>query len=824
MRHKKKRQFLHRVTTFITLFALLFTFSGFFGAAGNAAFPDEANEAGTAGIVIPIRPEGEICERRNEFEKHHANEDGTVTAYAYATAVHYRDDNGNWRDINNDLIMKDGCFENTDSPNKITLAGSARDDGLASIRQGEYVLSWGIQGINNSQGYVLAKPEVIDRKYPASLVSKLRYDNVFENTSLAFTLSSYTLSEDLIFDKAPAFDQVTYNIKTQNLTAVQVGKEVVFYCTTEEGREIFRFKAPFMYDSSLAITYEIAVSLEATADGYTLIYVLDRGWLLSDERVYPVTLDPYVYSWQHALNVEDTYVNYVYPDTNYGYSPWLYVGMINSSSDVWVKITNLPSIPSGATIDAAKLELIHIIGTTTWGLCDIWELGPWWNSLSLTANNQWTAAYSYLHGGISAAWDTTLGTFFYSADVTSTARKWYNGTMQNWGLTTAYQYYVNNHNVFYSSDHGSIGAWYLPALLVYYTDPQTPPPSYPEATSLGNGQVYYIKNAHSDQYLTIGCSYGEVIQSGSRVEQQFFYGGLAQRWKVTHMGNGEYKISSMYNSNLCLDVTGASPNFGTKMQVHTDNATAAQRFSIQKAAYGAYNIYTLTSIPYGQRAVAVQSVSLSPGTAIIQDNKYGQGNSYHCEWLFEPLVYTPSLGVEYAKTNCYSAPWAYPYCIGQLSDCMNFVSQCLLAGGKHYNTLNSYNTWEIYRKNLTYKNPSTVSQLDYSWQLCAPNASAWTSTPAFTAYQTFSSYQETHSGLFILSNPVYIHQRQFGPGDVIIRITNGTPDHAMYITEKTIQNGLLIYNIAQHSPDNITNLFTFISQYPNASYLFLRMS
>ena len=502
MRTKKKKQLLHKATTFVTLFALVFTFSGFTGGGSVVASLKniEENDTGISGLL-----DVELIEKRGEFEKHFINEDGSITAYSYANPIHYQDVDGNWIDIDNTLIRNDDGFRNTNNPNEIRLSAVAKDNNLVSIKQGEYEISWGIQGVRNVQGYETDKPEKTDRKDLIALVSKVAYNNVFENTTLAYTLYSYSISEDIIFDSVPSFDQVTYNIKTQNLVAVQEGNEVIFFSTIEDRKEIFRFKAPFMYDSAFALTYNITVALRVTDGGYRLTYVPDRQWLESEERVYPVTLDPTVRSWQHYNNVEDTHINTWYPNTNYVYSAWLYVGQISGWSETWIKITTMPTIPSGSTITDSRLELVHCIGTTTWGPLKIWELTSYWNSFTLTYNNQWNCSWNYLFGGIYPYW--TGSAYAYSINVTNTVKKWYSGTMANWGFALAYEHTINDYNALYSSDHGSITSSYFPAISVTYNESTPPPPPPPPPYAFSVGTSYGALQGSTTVDATTAASY-----------------------------------------------------------------------------------------------------------------------------------------------------------------------------------------------------------------------------------------------------------------------------------------------------------------------------
>ena len=48
---------------------------------------------------------GEDYSKRSEFEKHYICSDGTYMAVSYPEAVHYKDDGGNWVDVNNTFTL-----------------------------------------------------------------------------------------------------------------------------------------------------------------------------------------------------------------------------------------------------------------------------------------------------------------------------------------------------------------------------------------------------------------------------------------------------------------------------------------------------------------------------------------------------------------------------------------------------------------------------------------------------------------------------------------------------------------------------------------------
>lgn len=153
-------------------------------------------------------------------------------------------------------------------------------------------------------------------------------------------------------------------------------------------------------------------------------------------------------------------------------------------------------------------------------------------------------------------------------------------------------------------------------------------------------------------------------------------------------------------------------------------------------------------------------------------------------------------------TGIYNAPsagdWAYnnyssynsnfpAFNNGYGSDCTNFVSQAMNIGGK----MPMQGNWYCYAKNYTYPNPSSATQLNYSWSLSDP--SPWISVTEFekfwssratTFYCSTSYYQSNHATVY--NRPIYrghvviLHK---GISDFIT-----VPTHCMIISKYDYSN------------------------------------
>jgi len=190
---------------------------------------------------------------------------------------------------------------------------------------------------------------------------------------------------------------------------------------------------------------------------------------------------------------------------------------------------------------------------------------------------------------------------------------------------------------------------------------------------------------------------------------------------------------------------------------------------------------------------------------------------------------TSSLAVAYdwEKARNYAIKYAYNYNYAEYpdlsnfgnapSDCANFVSQCLYTGGK-----SKSGDWYIYKLNNNNPVPSTVAELDASWNLADP--SPWISAKEFGGYWSINAVNtKTYdvTDYLALSNRVITG---YGIGDVIqtLRksIFNYYPEHTMILTSISGSD----FKYSAHSNDKAdANLTTALGSYTTYRIKFYAM-
>ena len=284
-------------------------------------------------------------------------------------------------------------------------------------------------------------------------------------------------------------------------------------------------------------------------------------------------------------------------------------------------------------------------------------------------------------------------------------------------------------------------------------------PPYPGDQEL-HGRLFFIKNAYTGQYLDVA---GGVAANGTNIQQYKYNGTQAQMWYVYSYGNGDFSLLTPLGNDgtylYALDISDGSSANLANAQIYGYNATDAQKFCIAKTTYGgSYIVYTKCS-GY-EKAITLNGATCNQGGNV---NQYTFQSAINQLWIFEPAVRDDDMGIWYAKYNYNQYVAAYPKLTagqGTTGDCANFVSQCMLASGIHFQ-----NDWWVYRKNGNYSAPNGIPQLNDTWELADP--SPWISAVSFAEYWKEQRTIYYCKGSYITENPDEIANLDITEGDVI---------------------------------------------------------
>ncbi len=474
--------------------------------------------------------------KRERFSKHFLTGDGSYFAVAYASPVNYMDDDGTWKEVDNTMTTNIFTGDKTTKNDKfkVKFSNKANKDKLVTIQTDEFKVSWGLSISGDGENYGKLSSVKGAASYDASepkttkeatklgkAVSSMKYENVYDGkVDLQYSVSHEKVKENVVLKEKTDFVsyRVTYNIKDTATELLSDGS-VIFRDT--DGNVLFEVGAPLMWDEAGESSSDIAVSVEHTSKKTVEItYTPSAEWLNSDERVYPIVVDPYMETSQETSNIMDTRGYYYYPlDAQYeATAPALIVGF---DYLVYLKILNVPLLPAGMTVQSANLVIYGSdLQIPTDGADDLfYGLGKvtqsWTDELFVSDDEEYNErvnpdnayemfgagnfpsvsmyAYYDVYEDIVYDWN---GIYYSNLDIPS----------DFWNTSGGYNQYFSTYKGFqisldyrcgwqlYSGDF--YDEYYRPSLSVRYSVPSGP--------NISSDNFYRIKNKYTGKYLTIG--------------------------------------------------------------------------------------------------------------------------------------------------------------------------------------------------------------------------------------------------------------------------------------------------------------------------------
>lgn len=462
----------------------------------------------------------EVEELRDESVKHFRLEDGSYIAAQYDVPVHYLDENGEWKDIDNSL--SDIGNEYSTNNAKIKFAKKITgNENLFTLHDGNYKITMSLNNaikktkgkITNAETDPECKSKLHKMMMLENLTSEIIYEDILTNVDLQYVINSGNIKENLIVKKQQDSYSYTFTVKLNNLDAKldENGSVSIFDPNTNE--VIYYIPAPIVYDANgeYADNSYSMYSLETTGNKtFALTVSADPAWMNADDRAFPVTIDPPIYI-PSGSTVTDTYINSASPTNAPADEDHLIVG--NTTQLYW-KTNTLPTLPNDAYITNAEfsLEILSVQpGTypTYMGVFPVltdWDETLTWNDYKASSPAGNYDLDGYTDFNVLSVVDGATDVDWLTWNVTSIVKNWYSG-QPNYGLTISdinrgSEEYPASNTYFYSNDYFLS---YRPKLIISYKDMKGIEDYWTMTSqSAGIAGSGHVNNATGDLSFTIG--------------------------------------------------------------------------------------------------------------------------------------------------------------------------------------------------------------------------------------------------------------------------------------------------------------------------------
>ena len=460
----------------------------------------------------------ELTEKRKENTKYFLTEDHGGIAAVYPYPVHY-EENGQWKEIDNQLQeenTEESGYQNKNSNFKVKFAKHADSKKLVTIQKKNHKICWSMEDKKdekkdsvknvNKKGkkaefriYDNVMEEEPDRysknqkdadqdttqhnrKFLKMKHQKSGgiYEDIKEGVDLEYMLEGNRLKENVILKrKEAASNDVMFHITHKKLEiSLEESGSILLYEKGKKEEPVYCLGELCMYDQAGLYSGQVHYELEKISENETLIKIkADKEWLLSEERQYPVVIDPNMETSRNSKNIMDTFVREKQPDEGMSST---YGSFSVGNSDAYgkcrsfLKFNELPVLPQGAVLYDAVLCIWQYKFSS-------YERKPFyvtahevtedWMEGKTTWNNQKAHESEVLDfAKMENVGNSIVPKQFH---ITKLVRKWYN-TGNNYGiLLKMYDENIRSDATFLSSDHPTgkvITSDMFPSGMFYYRD------------------------------------------------------------------------------------------------------------------------------------------------------------------------------------------------------------------------------------------------------------------------------------------------------------------------------------------------------------------
>lgn len=502
----------------------------------------------------------EVVERREENVKHYRMNDGTYQAVVYGSAVHRKDADGAWKDIDNRLYASAVGGEQSFA----TLDGRVRmaerfttAEPLLTLSEGETSIAMTWLPSDTLGGSLSTAPMTLPtivnaaEKAPLETFSdfaaaaevdnrtSIVYADVAAGTDLEYILDGNDVKENILVKAKRASYEYTVLLTLSGLTATAEASGAIMIADAETGVRKYRIPAPYMYDSTGEISYAVAYELTEVKEGlYLLTVTADAEWINAEGRALPVTIDP---TLEYEPIIFDAYVDSSHPNTNFGFDEVLKIG---TGKMAYVRMM-MPNLPSGATVSGGAFYFYGKSGGSA-GNITLYVYRPYtgWEEDTITYNNMPDVSSHVIDQRT-----YTLPASSSSAtpqrmvlDVSEVIDDWYLDEDANYGVRIS----------------GSGGSGVVMNLMAYEADEYYPFMTVTYTYDVADG-VYAIRVPDMQYYMTVA---NDSATAGGILQTRYYFTSPATQfnnvalWKISKVGTNRYVIRSMINNNLGLGVSG----------------------------------------------------------------------------------------------------------------------------------------------------------------------------------------------------------------------------------------------------------------------------
>ncbi len=260
--------------------------------------------------------------KREPNAKHYVGNDGTTTAVYSAKAVHFSDgESSGLSEIDNSLSDDGETFQTKANSFKTRFKKRSADGEIFEVADGKCKVGLKSRDLSKHCG---CDADNCFCEHSDCAESSLIFKDVTPNVDLQYSVDSDRVKENIIIKEKCDNYEYDFGMNIENLeTCISDDGKTLQLKDTDSGKVKFYIPAPFMIDAAGAkselVCYEIAEQSEGSLE---FKVVADKDWINSEERKFPVKIDPQIVASDTSLFTYENYTQVEKEGSNGAYWSW----------------------------------------------------------------------------------------------------------------------------------------------------------------------------------------------------------------------------------------------------------------------------------------------------------------------------------------------------------------------------------------------------------------------------------------------------------------------------------------------------------------------
>lgn len=301
----------------------------------------------------------EVDELRSENEKHFLLSDGSYIAEKYINPIHFQEENI-WYEIDNTpslSVWNEAEAYCVDSGyTKKLFECKIKNNQLFQSSVGEKTATVSISNRIVGSCDLSADVEVISKSQ-----SCVSYKKLLKSADVEFYNIGHDTIANIVLNRQSTDYSYTFSVTTNNLM-LNPSVDGGFVLVDNEYAKIFEITKPYAIDSVGAITNDVTFDIVYKDGNANITLSAPKDWMNQYNREYPIRItSSLIYTSDSGSDISINHVAEGTPDAFSlnehdvfaGYSPSSAV----AETKTLIQVNKLPTIPDGATLQSAQLQL-----------------------------------------------------------------------------------------------------------------------------------------------------------------------------------------------------------------------------------------------------------------------------------------------------------------------------------------------------------------------------------------------------------------------------------------------------------------------------------